>query len=161
MYNFLVKNGTAVAMIVGSVLTLLFIVTTFMGLSSAGYDTSSDLLLGDYKSITAFNFGLTISVFLSILALIIMLLAIILDLIKNRKTSGKMILGVVALFVIFFVLYTTATFDVGGKWDTLNAEFGVGEGASKFITAGIWTTGVLMVVSILAILVSEVRNFFR
>ena len=161
MYNFLVKNGTAVAMGVGTAITLLFVISVLTGLSGAGYDTSTDLLEVDYKSLGAFDLGIYLTAFLSLIAILFMLGGIIIDLVKNRKSSMKMILGVVALIVLFIILYSTASFDTGGKWDYLNSEFGVGEGASKFISAGIWTTGLLLIVSILAIAISEVRNFFK
>lgn len=83
------------------------------------------------------------------------------DLYKNRKTSMKMVLGIIALIIIFVILYSTAKFDTGGRWDFLNSEFKVGETASKLITAGIWTTVILLVLSTLSIVVSEIRNFFK
>ncbi|HMR88646.1 MAG TPA: hypothetical protein PKD51_10855 [Saprospiraceae bacterium] len=161
MYNFLVKNGTAVAMGVGSLVTLIFIGTVWAGLSSSGYDTSTDLMAVDYKNFNGFNVGIYLTIVLSVIAILLMLGGVILDLIQNRKTSMKMVIGIIALIVVFIVLYSTATFDTGGKWDALNAEFKVGEKASKFISAGIWTCGILLVISVLSIVVSEVKNFFK
>lgn len=161
MYNFLVKNGTALAMGVGTLVTVLFIASVMIGLSSSGYDTSTDLLTVDYKSINAFNLGISLTALLSLIAIIFMFAGIGMDLYKNRKTSMKMVLGIIALIIIFVILYSTAKFDTGGRWDFLNSEFKVGETASKLITAGIWTTVILLVLSTLSIVVSEIRNFFK
>ena len=161
MYNFLVKNGTAVAMGVGTFVTLLFVGTVLAGLSSSGYDTSTDLMQVDYKNFNGFNVGFIFTFILGFFAILFMLIGVILDLIQNRKTSLKMVIGIIALIVVFIVLYSTATYDVGGKWDALNAEFGVAEKSSKFISAGIWTCGILLVISVLSIVVSEVKNFFK
>ncbi len=161
MYNFLVKNGTAVAMGVGSIVTLIFIGTVLAGLSGAGYDTSTDLMSVDFKNFNGFNTGIVLTFILGVIAIVLMLVGVIMDLIQNRKTSLKMVIGIVALIIVFIILYTTATYDVGGKWDALNTEFGVAEKSSKFISAGIWTCGILLVISILSIVVSEVKNFFK
>jgi hypothetical protein len=161
MYNFLVKNGTALAMGIGTLVTILFIASVAIGLSSSGYDTSTDLLTVDYKSITAFNLGIYLTSLLALIAILLMLGGVVWDLIRNRKSSMKMVVGILSLVVIFVVLYVTAKYDTGGRWDYLNNEFKVGESASKFITAGIWTTVILLIISTLAILVSEVRNFFK
>lgn len=161
MYNFLVKNGTALAMGIGTLVTILFIASVALGLSSSGYDTSTDLLTVDYKSITAFNLGIYLTSLLALIAILLMLGGVVWDLFRNRKSSMKMVVGILALIIIFVVLYVTAKYDTGGRWDYLNNEFKVGESASKFITAGIWTTVILLIVSTLAILVSEVRNFFK
>jgi hypothetical protein len=161
MYSFLLKNGTAIAMGVGTLITLIFIGTSISGLSSAGYDMGTDLVSVDYKNINAFNTGIYLACLLSAIAVIIMLIAVVLDLWSNRKTSMKMIIGMVVMAVVFFALYQTAAFETGGKWDELNTEFGVTEGASKFITSGIIGCGILGGISVLAIVVAEVRNFFK
>jgi hypothetical protein len=161
MYNFLLKNGTAVAMGVGTLMTIVFILSSVMGLSSAGYDMGTDLVAVDYKNIGAFNLGLGLTLILSVVAIIIMVVAIIVDLVKGGKSGMKMIIGIVAMFAVFFLLYATAQFETGGKWDELNSEFGITEGSSKLITAGILGCGILGAIAIAAIVIGEVRNFFK
>ncbi len=161
MYNFLLKNGSAVAMGVGSLIAILFFITINLGLSSAGYDTSTDLLQVEYRELGAFNFGLYISLFLTVVAFLLMTFGVIMDLWSNRKTSKNMILGIVALVIIAIVFYATATFETGGKWDTLNSEFFITENSSKIVTSGIYTCGLLLVAATLSIAISEVRNFFK
>lgn len=161
MYNFLLKNGTAVAMGVGSLITVLFLIFSFSGLSSAGYDAGADLLAGDYKNLGAFNFGLNATYFLFAVAAILMIGGVIYDLILSRKTSFKMILGIIALIIIFVILYSISKFETDGKWASLNNEFGIVEYSSKLVSAGIWTCVILMILAILSIAVSEVRNFFK
>jgi hypothetical protein len=161
MYNFLLKHGTAVAMGVGTVIAILFFITISVGLSSSGYDTSTDLLSVNYQEIGAFNFGIYITYILGILAFLMMLVGIVWDLWNNRKASKNMIYGILGLIVLFFVLYATAKFDTGGRWDVLNAEFGITEKSSKIVTAGIYTCGLLLLGAALSIAVSEIRNFFK
>jgi uncharacterized membrane protein YozB (DUF420 family) len=161
MYNFLLKNGTAVAMGVGSLIAVLFFITINVGLSSSGYDTSTDLLTVNYQEINAFNFGIYMTYLLGFIAFLLMLVGIVWDLWNNRKASKNMIYGVIALIVLFFVLYVTAKFETGGSWDVLNSEFGITEGSSKIVTAGIYTCGLLLLGAVLSIAVSEVRNFFK
>lgn len=161
MYNFLLKNGTAVAMGVGSLIAILFFITINVGLSSSGYDTSTDLLTVNYQEINAFNFGIYITYFLGIIAFLLMLAGIVWDLWNNRKASKNMIFGVIGLVVLFFVLYATSKFETGGSWDVLNSEFGITEGSSKIVSAGIYTCGLLLLGAVLSIAVSEVRNFFK
>jgi len=161
MYNYLVKNGTAVAMGIGSLVTILFVISVMLGLSGSGYDTSTDLLTVDYKSINAFNLGLYLTVFLGVVAILLMLLGVIMDLVKNRKSSMKMILGILVLIVVFVILFVVSDYETGGNWDYLNSEFNVAESSSKFISAGIWTCAILLFVAGMSIAVSEVRNFFK
>lgn len=161
MYNFLLKHGTAVAMGVGTFIAVLFFITISVGLSSAGYDTSTDLLSVNYQEIGAFNFGIYITYILGIMAFLLMLVGIVWDLWNNRKASKNMIFGIIGLVVLFFVLYITAKFDTGGRWDALNLEFGMTEQSSKIVTAGIYTCGLLLLGATLSIAISEIRNFFK
>ena len=161
MYNFLSKHGTSAAMGLGTLVTIIFIISLIMGLSSSGYDTSTNLLDINYKEVTAFNSGLFLTMVLCVVALLLMLGGVIIDLAKNYKTSMKMIIGIVALIIMFIILYTTATYNTGGKWDFLNSEFKITENSSKLITAGINTCGILALAAIASIVISEVRNFFK
>jgi len=161
MYKFLTKHGTALAMGIGALVTLIFVVSVILGLSGSGYDTGTDLMAVNYKEISAFNLGLYLTILLGAVALLLMLGGVVMDLFSNRKSSMKMILGIVALIIIFIILYSISNYDTGGKWDALNSEFGVAESSSKFISAGILTCGLLLVLASLSIVVSEVRNLFK
>ncbi|MBK9256813.1 MAG: hypothetical protein IPM42_15105 [Saprospiraceae bacterium] len=161
MYNFLLKNGIAAAMGFGTLIIAIFLVLILSGLSSAGYDTSTDLLEHDMSKMNFFNFGLVATIILCIVAFILMLGGVLWDMLRNFKTGKKFIFGIVGLIILFFILYATAKFEQGGKWDELNNEFFITEGSSKLITAGIYTCGLLMALAVLSIVVSEIRAFFK
>jgi len=161
MYNFLLKNGIAAAMGVGVVIILLFFITITMGLSSAGYDTNTDLLTQDMSTISFFNFGLYATFVLIAIAFVLMFGGVIWDMARNFRKSKNFVFGIIALIILFVVLYYTATFEQGGTWDDLNSTFFITEGSSKLITAGIYTCGILLALAALSIVVSEVRGFFK
>ncbi|MBK9149871.1 MAG: hypothetical protein IPM26_02305 [Saprospiraceae bacterium] len=161
MYNFLVKNGITAAMGLGVLIIVIFMVTILTGLKSAGFDSGTDLLQQDMTKINFFNFGLYATFFLCVVALLMMTVGVVWDMIRNFKTGKKFIFGIVGLVVLFIILYSMSKFETGGKWDTLNANFGITEGSSKLISAGIYTCGILLAISALSIVVSEVRGFFK
>ncbi|MBK6782368.1 MAG: hypothetical protein IPG79_00380 [Saprospiraceae bacterium] len=49
----------------------------------------------------------------------------------------------------------------GGKWDVLYKEYSVTESASSLVSAGLYTCGAILVVSVLVFIYSEVRSFFN
>ena len=161
MYNFLVKNGLTAGMGIGMLIIVIFMVTILTGLNSAGFDSGTDLLQQDMTKIDFFNFGLYATILLSVVALLMMSVGVVWDMARNFKTGKKFIFGIVGLVVLFIVLYSMSKFETGGKWDTLNANFGITEGSSKLISAGIYTCGILVALSVLSIVVSEVRGFFK
>lgn len=161
MYNFLLKNGISAAMGFGALIIIIFMVTILTGLSSAGFDSGTDLLQQDMTKIGFFDFGLWATIFLCVVTFILMFAGVLWDMIRNFKTGKMFILGLVGLIVLFIILYSVSKYETGGKWDTLNANFGVSEGSSKLISAGIFTCGALLAISVLSIVVSEIRGFFK
>lgn len=161
MYNFLLKNGTAVAMGIGMALIVIFMISIFVGFNSAGYDIGSDLVDVDKSSINFFNPGLYITILLGVLAALFMLGGIIRDIALNGKKGLKFILGLVVLIVLFVVLYNTSAYETGGKWDVLYKDNFVTEGSSRLVSAGIYTCGLLLLLSVLSIVYSEVRSFIK
>jgi len=161
MYNFLLKNGTAVAMGIGMALIVIFMISIIVGFNSAGYDIGSDLIDVDKSSIDFFNPGLFITIVLCLIATLFMLGGIARDIALNGKKGLKFIIGLFVLIILFVVLYNTSAYETGGKWDMLYKDNFVTEGSSKMISAGIYTCGLLLLLSVLSIVYSEVRSFIK
>jgi len=164
MYNFLTKHGTLAAFLLGIVIIVAFLGSAISGLGSAGYDSGTNLMeMGRDKiqEMNFFNLGLQLTIFLLIAAVAITLVFMVVDVFKFPKQTVKGIIGFVALIVIFMILKSTATFETGGKWDKLYNTFAITEGVSSFISAGIWTTLILMGGATLLVIGAEIRNFFK
>jgi len=164
MYNFLTKHGTLAAFLLGIVIIVAFLGSAISGLGSAGYDSGTNLMeMGRDKiqEMNFFNLGLQLTIFLLIAAVAITLVFMVVDVFKFPKQTVKGIIGFVVLIVIFMILKSTATFETGGKWDKLYNTFAITEGVSSFISAGIWTTLILMGGATLLVIGAEIRNFFK
>lgn len=164
MYNKLVKHGEAFAVGFGLLCILIFAVGIIQGFNSAGYDMNTDLTTMEDKSqINFFNSGLYITIFLGVLCILLMLGGIFWDLIRNFKSGSKFLIGFAVLIVVFFVLYSTASYDSGGRFGAYWSKdpFYITEGLSKFISAGLYVLFGLSAIAVMAIIVSEIRNFFK
>ena len=161
MYKNLIKNGTGIAMIAGTVISLLALIFAIVGVRSAGYEIGTDLTQVDTTNLKAFDFALMVSIILIFLTVLIFLWSSVSDLFLNFKTNKKMILGILVGIVLFIVLYATSSYEVGGKWDHLNKEFNITEGISKFISAGLKTSIILTVIAGIAFVYSEVSSMFK
>jgi hypothetical protein len=164
LYNYLEKSGDAIAVGVGVLCILIFIIGIVTGFSSAGYDMSTDLTTMENKSdINFFNSGLILAIVLGLLCIVLMLLGIFWDLFRNFKTGSKLLFGFGALIVAFFVLYSTSSYDTGGRFAAYWSKdpFYITENLSKFISAGLYSLLGLAAVAFITIIVFEVRNFFK
>jgi len=165
MYKFLTKNGQGLALGLGLFVVAVFLITTFSGLSSAGYDMSTDLnkLTSEQKAdISFFNPGLYLTLFLAGLALFLAFVVfLVTDLLKFPKSAMKIGIGFLALIAIFFILYSTADAEGAGKLGATIDKFNITPNVSKFISAGIFTTVGLLAASAVIIVLAEVRNMFK
>lgn len=165
MYKFLIKNGQAVAIALGLIVTAVFLISTFTGLSGAGYDVGTDLnkLSAEQKAgINFFNPGLMLTVAMAVIAGVLALVVFgLADLIKFPKSAIKFGLGFIVLLVIFFLLYSTASTEVSGKLAEKMQEFHVSPNVYKLITAGILTTVGLAIAAAVIMVLAEVRNAFK
>jgi hypothetical protein len=162
MYNFLTKNGQTLAFLVGLISVVIFLVTSVSGLNSAGLagaDLSS--MKEEIPTMDFFNIGISITLFLLIACIALLLIFILVDIGKFPKQMGKALLAVAGLVVVFIAFRATSVAETGGVWDKLANEFSVTEGASKTISGGIKTTGLLALGAIGIMVVAEIRNFFK
>ena len=164
MYSFLTKHGQTAALGLGVLCIAIFLITTLSGISSAGYDMSTDLnaLPDEAKDgIGFFNPGIGLTVFLVVACFVLALAFGLLNFVKFPKASMKAAIGLVAILVIFGILYATSSMESAGKLGMLHDKFSVSEGTSKFISGGIKTTVGLSIVAFFVMIGFEIRNLFK
>lgn len=164
MYKLLTKYGQTGALLVGILVTAIFLITVMSGLSSAGYDMGTDLNALDDEAKAAIGFfdaGLWLTIILAVIAIVLAFVVFgVWDLIKYPKQAIKFLIGFVVLLVLFFILYSSASPEVVGFEDKM-MENDITPNISKFISAGIWTTIGLGGLAFLAMILSEIRNAFK
>ncbi|MBK8516901.1 MAG: hypothetical protein IPL55_11675 [Saprospiraceae bacterium] len=163
LYNYLVKDGDAIAVGFSALMFILFAASVYFGAQSGGYDLSSLTDMQDKSNVNIFNLGLYIVMILGAIAVFLMLFGIFWDLIKNFKTGSKTIMGFGAIVVAFVIFYFTSSHDSGGRFDAYwsTDPFNITVGLSKFISAGLYTLMSLTLLSFLLILFFEIRSFFK
>lgn len=138
-------------MLVGTVLIAIFVIGIITGestVNAAGVD------------VVEVGIGLQITILLIILASLAMIFGIGKDIFLAGKKGIRSTIGFIVLLVLFFILKSIVTVEKGGKWDVLYKEYGVSEGASALVSAGLYTCGALLLVTIVAFIYSEIRGFF-
>jgi hypothetical protein len=162
LYNYLVKDGDAIAVGVSAVLFVIFGLGIYLGSSSGGYSLSELTDMEDLSQINCFNPGLWTMIWMCFIAVVLMILGIVWDIFRNYKSGSKSVYGFLAIIAAFVVLYFTSSHDTGGRFDAYWAkDFGITEMLSKFISAGLYSLGLLTFLAFLLILVFEIRAFFK
>lgn len=162
LYNYLVKNGDAAAVGISAILFVIFFASVYFGSKSGGYELNELIERKDLSDVNCFNPGLYMAFILAFLAVVLMVLGVVTDIFKNFKSGSVTIFGFLAIIVAFIVLYFTSSHDSGGRFAAYwSPEFGITEGLSKFISAGLYTLMGLTLASFLLILFYEVKSFFR
>lgn len=156
MYNFLTKNGQALAFGLGVLVTVIFLLGVLP--NTALIDTENP------QNVDIFNFGITATVILILVAAIAMVLFGLFQVASNFRTSWKGILGFVGLVVVFLVAYTTANGSLANEVTAIqnaatNAE--VTDANLKFIGGSITTLLVLLLVAAGTFIIFEIINFFK
>lgn len=161
MYNFLTKNGQALAFGLGILITVIFLV---MVVSNMGEFTTLSEEEQDQTSI--FNFGLIGGIALAIFAAIAMLVFGIIQIFSNLRGSFKGLIGVGILLVIFFLFYSMTSAEptayIQGAIDKFESSGAVfSDDTLKGIGGGIGTTVTLIVLAFVVAAIAEVINFFK
>lgn len=164
MYEFLLKKGQTVAFLAGLVITVIFIGTAISGINGAGL-AGADLsqMKEEIPGMNYFNFGIGATIALILICFGLLVLFLLVDIGKFPKQMGKSLLAVVGLVAVFAALTATSTVETGGVWDRLmnNPEMAFTSGVSKFVSGGLKTTGLLVVVAVGIMIFSEIRNSFK
>lgn len=165
LYNFFASKGQMVAFLIGLVGVVVVIATVLSGLSGAGYDVGTDLnviLKGENEeTFDFFNMAIMIPVVIMCLTAAVILIFGLLRLVTDPKGSMKFILGALVIFGLFFIFYSMATPETAGKLGELHGRFNIGETASKLISGGIKTTGLLAIASVVLMLLSGIMSIFK
>jgi uncharacterized membrane protein YozB (DUF420 family) len=163
LYNYLVKDGDAIAVGLSAVLFIVFALSVFFGAQSGGYDLSTLTDMPDKSNVNIFNVGLWMMIILGIIAIILMVIGVFWDLFRNFKSGSKSMIGMAVILIAFLILYFTSSHDTGGRYAAYwsNPEFHINESISKFISAGLYSLMGLTVVAFALILFYEIKSFFR
>lgn len=157
MYKLLSKNGQTFGFLLGAVITLLFVL-----IMSAGWGSFS--AMGDSPeryNTTIFNFGIFAAIALIIIGLVIVILFGVFQLSSNPKGALRGIIGVAVLAGIFLLTYSTASAEATGPLAKSVEAAGVSGNGLKLIGGGIATALILSLLAGAAIVISELRNFFK
>lgn len=162
LYRFLLKYGTLMALLLAIVVVIVFIIDFTTGLRSAGMSVSTDLV-PHAKTIGFFNITLYLSLFILFIAAILWILVEGINLGLNPKGSLKFLAGIAALVVLYIIFYYSASGAEGGRLAELIADpaYNMTPIVSKHVSAGLWTTFTLFLLSVIAFVGSEIIAIFK
>ncbi len=159
MYKFLINRGQSIAFIVGAGISILFALLIFLGIKDRDVVQMSNEALIETD---IFNFGIYAAIALVVLAaFLVFIVFAFAGLIRDFGSSKKVLIGVGIIVLLFVIFYSTSQPETAGKLKALADEFGISDNISKFISAGIKTTGTLLGLSLVIWLFSELRNALK
>ncbi len=168
LYKFFTGKGQMVAFLLGVGLVLLTLLTAISGIKNAGYSVGEDFNKimkseGNTETFDFFDLVAFIPPILVISIIGIILLFGIMQIINNPKGSIKILGGFIVILAIAFIFYSTSEMETTGRIAELHkpSEFNVSETASKWISAGIKSVGVLFGGALVLMFLSEIRNLFK
>lgn len=156
MYNFLTKNGQALAFGLGILVTAIFLLGVLP--NTELIDTENP------QNVDIFNFGITATIILILVAAIAMILFGLVQVASTFRTSWKGILGFVVLVAVFLVAYATANGSLANEITAIQnaaADANVSDANLKFIGGSITTLLVLLLVAVGTFIIFEIINFFK
>lgn len=161
MYKFLTKNGQTLAFGLGVLVTVIFLITVVSNMGEF-----SVMEKEQQAQTSIFDTGLYGAIIFTIIAAFAMLAFGIIQVASDFKGSIKGILGFAVLLIIFFVAYSTADTEPSAYIQGAINKFEQGgavftDNNMRFISGGITTTLILIVVAAVAFIISEVSNFFK
>lgn len=156
MYELLSKKGQVVSLGIAVLSMLLFFIPVIVGL-----DAFNSLSEGEKIHSNIFNSGFYVTFALLGIAILGWIVFAALQLVSNVKKSLKGIIAFVALFLLFAVVYMFSEAESTGFLSSIANEFGLSDNQSRLISTLITSTGILGVVSVVILLIFEVRNFFK
>lgn len=165
MYSFLNKYGQALAFGLGVIISIIFLAIIFSDPATATVDMMSP---EEKFNTSMFDFGIAISLFLTVAAAAAMVLFGVFQVISSPKASIKGIVGLAVVALLMFVAYTVADgtpdhpqiVTAIDKFESAqSAELTAGN--LKFISGSIVTALVMLALSFVVLIVFGVRNFFK
>ncbi|HMQ49955.1 MAG TPA: hypothetical protein PKA00_21020 [Saprospiraceae bacterium] len=161
MYKFLTKNGQALAFGLGVVVTIIFMLIVFSGVSEF-----STLPIEEQAKSNIFNFGLVAALALTVLTVAALVVFGLLQVVGDVKGSLKGLIGFGALVIVAIIAYATASTEVSpyiqGAIDSFTGSGNsFTDGNLKFITASITVAAIVTILAAVTFVGSEIRNFFK
>lgn len=170
MYKFLTKNGQLIALVLGAVISIIFMLIILSASTTEGLDaeTFTNMELADVKaklaSLTQFDFGLYATYALlaatALATLLFGLYHFVRNAIDNPKSVLKTVIMIAAIIVIYFVARGMAPADSQAVLDA-RSQFNVNNGQSGFISGAITTTLIVIALAVVTLILAEVRNAFK
>lgn len=165
MYKFLTKNGQSLALGLGVLVIAIFFISIYTGFNAAGYDMSTALNKlpdAEQSAIGFFDSGIFLTIIMIVVAFALAFVVFgLTDLIKFPKNAIRIGGGMLVIGLLFFILYSTSSFDQGGRLAELNNRFDISENISKFISGGIKTTLGLLGFAALSVVLGELWSQFK
>lgn len=164
MYNYFAKNGPTIAMLVGTGITIIFLVAAVIGMGADGYDVGADLAGQGREKVMQMNYfdtGLILTLILLAISLVLYLIFGVWTIMKFPKSLKSTLISSGLIAGVFLALYFTATRETTGKLAAKLDEFQISDGVNRFVSAGLWLMIILSVVAILLMIAMEVRNMFK
>lgn len=156
------KYGNLIALLFAVLAIIKFAIDFTLGLHAKGLDVGTDLV-PIKNEVNFFNFTLYLAIYLIFFAIIIWLLVEAFNLFTNLKGSYKFLISFVVVVIVYFIFYSSANANEGGRMAELMADpvYNLTPTVSKHISAGLWTTVVMFVLSIVAFVGSEIIGMFK
>lgn len=159
MYKFLINKGQTLAFVLGAGISIIFAILIYVGIKDRSMAEMSNESLIETD---IFNFGIFAALGLIILAAVLVFVVFALaGLVRDFKSSLKVLLGIAIILGIFGIFYAISTPDETGILARLAGEFNISDHISKFISAGIKTTLTLLGLALVIWLFSELRNALK
>lgn len=157
MYKFLTKNGQALAFGLGILIAALFLIT-----ATANIGSFNSLPDEEKFTTSIFDVGLQGSIALVIIALVLTIVFAIYQTATNLRASLFGILGLIAIVVIFFIAYSSASGEATGAMARAVENYGgMTANELKIVGGGITTAIVMAALAVVAIVISEIINLFK
>lgn len=156
MYKFLSRNGQMIGFGLGALISVLFLISWLSGTSSMMAMPEDER----YKT-GIFDVGFIGTAILFVLAVAALVVFGLLQTANNLKGSMRGLIGIAILVVIFLISYATASADATGIVADAAKKMDVSDNTIRMIGAGLNTVIILAIVTFVALIASEIRNFFK
>ncbi len=103
------------------------------------------------------NWAVPLSMWLVIIGAALAIIGSVINSFNNPKAMIKSVIGIVALAVVFFIGYATAT----GETTPMYTEMGLAETGSKMIGGVLNMMYILIFIAIVGIIADSILKFFR
>lgn len=156
MYKFLSRNGTSVAFGLGVSVSVITFIAIFSGL-----DKFYELPENDRPVTSIFNFGLSASIVLAVVAVLLMVGFGLYQILIHPKGGIRFLLGIVGIGLIGFLFYQYSTVETSGKVYQWMQQGILTPGVSKILNGALWAMIILSVLTLLSLFFAEIRNLFK